>query len=334
MSIGGDSTPIFGPQSDFESQAPAVIDLDMQPEAAIDASGLGEAERLQLELNMLHGVLNRERTARLEAEADLSNERELRRTLEAQVASERAGRLAAESQVEQLGQTLQHRDAALEVANRNSQVDALTGLGNRMAFDIFCQNEVTTAREINPDGDRTYDTEEVDESQQDFVLFIDLDKFKLVNDNRGHEAGDNVLKEVAEILVRSIRHGDDRAFRYGGEEFAVILRRLSSTKAREVAEKIRVAIDEETAQPESTHHITASIGLCSFEHGLQQSINLADGAMYLAKEQGRNRVKAYPEDINGQQSSLTWNPLTIASRALEKILPGWNAGDPAASDSV
>ncbi len=127
------------------------------------------------------------------------------------------------------------------------------------------------------------------------VLFIDLDHFKKINDQYGHEAGDTVLKVIARCLGEQIR-GSDYLGRVGGEEFSVFLPHTSFEQAMVVAEKIRAAV--EAAMPDigsQRLRTTASIGVASRQthHSTMKSIQAeADHAMYAAKKAGRNRVSA------------------------------------------
>jgi diguanylate cyclase (GGDEF)-like protein len=122
---------------------------------------------------------------------------------------------------------------------------------------------------------------------------IDIDHFKWVNDQFGHEAGDEVLKRVASSITHSIR-AQDIAVRHGGEEFLVLLDDADEALARQVAERIRLsisAIDAEHLAPQG--RITASIGVAL--HGgeplLAPAVAAADSALYDAKSAGRDRVR-------------------------------------------
>lgn len=115
------------------------------------------------------------------------------------------------------------------------------------------------------------------------ILFIDLDDFKILNDIRGHEAGDKALKKVAEILRLGLRASDIFG-RWGGEEFVVALLGANVNAAKAVAEKLRRDIAEAG--------LSASVGVASYqkEKSLAELIDSADKAMYQAKKKGKNRV--------------------------------------------
>jgi len=126
------------------------------------------------------------------------------------------------------------------------------------------------------------------------LIFIDLDYFKQVNDNHGHIMGSQVLVEIADILVESLR-AVDVIVRYGGDEFVVLLPNTPLKKATRVAERVRVAIrDFKFLQKEGLAlHIAASFGIASYpEHAKNRTdlIHLADRAMYESKKKGRDMV--------------------------------------------
>ena len=124
------------------------------------------------------------------------------------------------------------------------------------------------------------------------LIMVDVDHFKKVNDTHGHVAGDKVLKGVAEILKKKVRGGS--AYRYGGEEMAVLLPKADLEGAVQVAERLRAAIE---AHKIAGVKVTASFGVAQYEVGLADPpafVEKADQALYKAKESGRNRVVAAP----------------------------------------
>ena len=178
--------------------------------------------------------------------------------------------------------------AALAIANARlyqqtlelSFTDPLTGVANRR--QLFLRLEQEFARSVRF-GDALS------------IVMIDLDHFKKINDTQGHTVGDGVLRGVAMTLRRNVRRIDVVA-RYGGEEFCVLLPRVGKQEAREVAEKLRRAVDEAPlAGPESGEklRVTVSLGVATLGTDADDVAGLverADSALYEAKRLGRDRV--------------------------------------------
>lgn len=169
-----------------------------------------------------------------------------------------------------------------------SYVDGLTGVYNRRYFE----------QEI----ERYHRQSQRTESDLSLII-LDVDNFKLYNDQYGHLKGDDVLKSVATVLSNNTRRPLDCAFRYGGEEFAVLLPNTPLEAATKIAENIIVEIAslKIVHSPSSYKVVTASAGVTS-NIGLSTTsefIDAADAELYRAKEAGRNRVcTAKPELIN------------------------------------
>jgi diguanylate cyclase len=169
------------------------------------------------------------------------------------------------------------RAYALEAAERESHLDALTGLPNRRYFDELLAIMGPRRREADSLA----------------ILMVDVDHFKRLNDRHGHGVGDEVLRLVAGAIARSLR-AEDTPVRYGGEEFAVILRRASAPQAAEVAERIRHAVAElEPATMTVDDPVTVSVGVAvaGAEEVMTTVIERADQALYRAKRRGRDRVE-------------------------------------------
>ena len=157
-------------------------------------------------------------------------------------------------------------------------VDPASGLFNRFYFQSRLQEELQRA------------------ARQGSALslqIIDVDSFKAVNDRFGHLAGDAIIKDVADILRRSVRVFDVCA-RYGGDEFAVVMPGSGLDSAVAVAERIRLRIADRQVQPSHEPDVTVSIGVAQLEAGdhARDVIDRADRALYEAKKAGKNRVVA------------------------------------------
>lgn len=159
----------------------------------------------------------------------------------------------------------------------SARIDPLTQLGNRAALNEAMSTEMTLS----------------DRYTQEFsLLMIDIDHFKQVNDQHGHLVGDEVLGAVAQTVQALLRRSDT-AFRFGGEEFVVLLRNTDVNGASYIAERLRRAIECAPVRgTEGMIEVTISTGIAKYEHGLSYTALLerADKALYQAKENGRNRV--------------------------------------------
>ena len=122
------------------------------------------------------------------------------------------------------------------------------------------------------------------------VLFIDVDHFKRVNDNNGHLVGSKILVQLGDLIKKNLRR-TDYAFRYGGDEFVVILSQSKLKQAKTAAEKIRKAVEGESFS--EGLKITVSVGIAGVPHHIDTAegvLKMADEAMYEGKKQGRNTV--------------------------------------------
>jgi len=168
-------------------------------------------------------------------------------------------------------------DARLEAENGR---DPLTQLLNRRFLPSLLAREIALQKRR---ADRGF-----------CILMLDLDHFKNVNDQYGHQSGDMVLRHAAEAITSTARPSDF-AFRYGGEEFVLVLVDCTLARAEEVAERMRQRIQEMVIKLPTGDNlqVTASLGVASFSDDLDYELLLqrVDQALYMAKQKGRNRVE-------------------------------------------
>jgi diguanylate cyclase (GGDEF)-like protein len=181
----------------------------------------------------------------------------------------------------------------LEVKHREaSLIDPLTGIANRRGFSIFVEQMLARARR---DGSAPA------------LLLLDLDHFKAVNDNWGHQVGDRALQAVARTVEQQVRAGDVVA-RLGGEELAVALALSRIDQAAVLAERVRRAVAAlDISRGEVSLRLTVSIGVAAFRPGdsLDGLVARADAALYRAKANGRNRVEFAPPPIAVAGAAVT-----------------------------
>lgn len=173
----------------------------------------------------------------------------------------------------------------MEHLRENALRDPMTGMHNRRFLEEYVDTLVSSSQR---------------HKSVLSVLMLDLDFFKQVNDIHGHEAGDKVLKTLADLLVRNVR-GSDLAVRYGGEEFLLVLANTGADAAMTVAEKIRAEV-EATRIPlvDGILQKTVSIGVAEFPTDFEtfwQVLKFADMALYRAKSRGRNQVVRFLPDM-------------------------------------
>lgn len=194
--------------------------------------------------------------------------------------------LVSNEQNEQFAREIQDVNAQLERSNQQlsllAATDALTGLPNRRSFDTKLAAEWQRA---------------IRASDALSLLMIDIDKFKSYNDTFGHPAGDRCLHSVATALQSEIQRATDLAARYGGEEFGVILPATDETGAEVVAERMRsTVLALRLPRPDDDNSwVSVSIGAATLHPARgsepEELVTAADGALYAAKEAGRNCVR-------------------------------------------
>ncbi|GAA0854461.1 diguanylate cyclase [Aliiglaciecola litoralis] len=209
----------------------------------------------------------------------------------ARESQDEALRLKEEAQ-EELEYKVQERTLELEIALRelsetNNELeqqtltDSLTGIRNRKHFDKKYQAEVRRCRR---------------EQTELSIVMLDIDHFKSINDNHGHVAGDEVIKEVARLLKRNLKRTTDDACRYGGEEFALILPNTDLQGAMGVAENVRQEVEALIVELDDLSlKVTLSAGVSTTvvttAEDEKNLLEAADKALYQAKRNGRNRVE-------------------------------------------
>lgn len=167
--------------------------------------------------------------------------------------------------------------------SREVMTDGLTRAFSRGFFDQFYQQEFARARR---------------QSSKLSIIMVDVDFFKNYNDEYGHPAGDKVLMAVVQVMKDGLLRATDKLFRYGGEEFVVILPDCAQSKALAIAEQLRLAVMAlklAHSKSETSSQVTISLGVSTLEPdlacGAHALIEAADDALYAAKHQGRNRVQ-------------------------------------------
>jgi diguanylate cyclase (GGDEF)-like protein len=163
------------------------------------------------------------------------------------------------------------------LVNRMLMQDKLTNVGNRRALDEMMENIRCSVGDHSP---------------QMGLLLLDLDHFKRVNDTWGHQEGDRVLQDFSQLLATRLRRGD-HIFRFGGEEFIVILGNTGLDGAVSLAEEFRLMVAAAQLGPASD--LTVSIGVAGLEPGetMDACLSRADSALYEAKKSGRNLVRFF-----------------------------------------
>jgi diguanylate cyclase (GGDEF)-like protein/PAS domain S-box-containing protein len=212
------------------------------------------------------------------------------------VTSDRTSRKRAEAELLQAHAEIAAVNRQLEASLRREQelarTDSLTGIANRRHFFDLASHAVAVAQRYE---------------QPLSLIMFDLDHFKRVNDTWGHQCGDEVLRQVAQIAQQCLRDTDLYA-RYGGEEFMVLLPQSDETEALAAAEHIRQAIAAQTiVTPPGKITVTVSLGiarLASQEDTLESLIRRADQAMYRAKSGGRNRSTVFSEPQSAELATL------------------------------
>jgi diguanylate cyclase (GGDEF)-like protein len=207
------------------------------------------------------------------------------------LSSFRADRVFSRAEQDMLKSFAEHASLALTDARRVDAMlhqalhDALTGLPNRALFTDRLQHALTQGRR---------------RGTACAVIFLDLDRFKTVNDSLGHAAGDELLVAVARRIDDSLRSADTAA-RLGGDEFAVLLEDLSSTdEAVLVADRIGAALSAPVVVQGREVFVKASVGIAVGRAGASELLRQADVAMYRAKAEGKGRARVFEEAMQAE----------------------------------
>ncbi|HET8808264.1 MAG TPA: GGDEF domain-containing protein [Methylophaga sp.] len=158
-----------------------------------------------------------------------------------------------------------------------AMTDKLTGMPNRESFDRHLDREIDLSKRLHLPLS---------------LLVVDIDNFKMINDAYGHSSGDRALTLIAQTLINCLRRSDI-AFRYGGEEFTIVLSHCDLNTATQVAERLREAVSQLTCHDGTrSFSLTVSIGLAQMkaDENSYQLFDRADKALYQAKADGRNRI--------------------------------------------
>ncbi|MEE4376227.1 MAG: EAL domain-containing protein, partial [Candidatus Competibacteraceae bacterium] len=181
--------------------------------------------------------------------------------------------------------------------------DSLTGLVNRREFERRLHKALVSAQDRN--------TEHV-------LLYLDLDRFKQVNDHAGHAAGDQLLCQISDVLANQLRQRDTLA-RLGGDEFAILLEHCPFERGEQIAQDLFQAVqDYRLVWQNETFSVGVSMGVTRIlanNVNAGQVLQLADAACYTAKQQGRNRIHVHREEA---ERSQRWNWLSYLDRALKE----------------
>jgi diguanylate cyclase (GGDEF)-like protein len=206
-----------------------------------------------------------------------------------------SGLLEQQFALRNLSRYAQRQETNVTELNRELNVvarrDSLTGVGNRLALDEALGRLLDPGGRLRP--------------MRFALVLLDIDYFKLYNDEHGHLVGDAALGRLGEILRRATRD-DDLAFRYGGEEFLLLLPEVDLPTAMGVAERVRMAVAESHPGGIPPFRISAGVALCDPADGRDPVplLRRADAAMYIAKRGGRNRIAADELSVAMEREAL------------------------------
>jgi len=198
----------------------------------------------------------------------------------AQVMEER--KQTEHARVESLGAKVRRLGEELESARKESEVDPLTRLFNRKAFNDFLARTVELSHAFG---------------QPACLMLVDLDRFKPINDTFGHQTGDSVLSTLADVLSRIFLRKNDMVARYGGDELAVVLRETSIVDGQMLADRLLRAVRAIRFEREGTTiGLSVSIGIADLrvDDNAETWLKRSDEGLYVAKKAGRDRIAVAP----------------------------------------
>jgi diguanylate cyclase (GGDEF)-like protein len=190
-----------------------------------------------------------------------------------------------------------------------AELDTLTRLHNRKTFDENFDRFIAIVEQARRRATDETPTAEMIATRHCWLAVIDIDKFKRINDNFGHLFGDEVLLRVAELMKKSFR-ASDKLFRFGGEEFIVLLRFVTAENAHLVFERFRQAVEHHEFP--QVGQVTCSMGYIQIDPSLTPAeiLGRADEALYFCKQNGRNQINRYETLV---QTGLIEGPVAPTS---------------------
>ena len=180
-------------------------------------------------------------------------------------------------EVQKANQTITKLTKQVRSLEETSNLDSLTKIFNRRALTSYL-SKVCSKKEI---------------SYELHLLVLDIDDFKIINDKHGHLAGDKILIFIANILRKTLRDGD-KVFRYGGEEFIIILNRIDEEHCKKITQRLLKLVSENKLIYKGVSlNVTMSIGATKLKNNdtMETLISRADKALYIAKENGKNQMQ-------------------------------------------
>ncbi|WP_404466945.1 diguanylate cyclase [Planococcus rifietoensis] len=211
---------------------------------------------------------------------------------------------------------LANRLRSQEIVLRSTRIDELTGAGNRQAFDEFLLQMTNLAERTG----------------KPFTLaLLDLDHFKKINDDHGHSAGDEVLRSFSQFVL-NLKRESDSFFRYGGEEFALVLPETKPQEAVAFIDRLHKALSETEFAVNATAPIrlTFSAGVSEYRLKQETIVNKAEKALYQAKRNGRNQTMVYESeehDLKRKLNIVIVDDDSLVRKLVAKQFSNWKAED-------